>query len=310
MRFSMDYELAIVGAGPAGFSAAIYAKRSGISAVVFDRGNGGGLLQLAPNIENYAGFTSISGIDLAEKMKQHASKYADFHFYEEVKDVEPSSAGFMITTQKTTYQVGAVILCTGTEHKKLDVPGEAKLLGKGVSYCATCDGYFFKGKRVVVVGGGNAALMESIFLKQLGCKEVYVVHRRDQFRAEKIYEDEAREKGVHFLFNTLVEEIHGNENVSSIDLFNLNTNERSRLTVDGVFASVGVIPQNEIAQSLGLKLDENGYVIVDNEQRTNVRGVYAAGDITGGLRQVVTACAKGAIAALTTTEVLGKKYPY
>ena len=306
----MDYELAIVGAGPAGFSAAIYAKRSGISTIVFDRGSGGGLLQLAPNIENYAGFVSILGVDLVEKMKQHASKYADFHFYEEVKNVEPLSPGFMITTQKTTYQVGAVILCTGTEHKKLDVPGESKLLGKGVSYCATCDGYFFKGKRVVVVGGGNTALMESIFLKQLGCKEVYVVHRRDQFRAEKIYEDEAREKGVHFLFNTLVDEIYGNENVSSVSLFNVSTSERSRLTVDGVFASVGVIPQNEIARSLGLKLYEDGYIRVDNEQRTNVRGVYAAGDITGGLRQVVTACAKGAIAALTTTEVLGKKYPY
>jgi thioredoxin reductase (NADPH) len=179
-----------------------------------------------------------------------------------------------------------------------------------VSYCVTCDGFFFKGKRVVVVGGGNAALMESIFLKQLGCKEVYVVHRRDQFRAEKIYEDEAREKGIHFLFNTVVKEIRGNESVSSVVLFNLETNEHSRLAVDGVFASVGVLPQNEIAQSLQLKLDENGYVEVDNAQRTNVRGVYAAGDITGGLRQVVTACAKGAVAALSSTEVLGKKYPH
>jgi thioredoxin reductase (NADPH) len=306
----MDYELAIVGAGPAGFSAAIYANRSGISTVVFDRGSGGGLLQLAPNIENYAGFISIPGIDLVEKMKQHASKYADFHFYEVVKEIKPSSTGFMITTEKAHYQVGAVILCTGTEHKKLEVPGEPELVGKGVSYCVTCDGFFFKGKRVVVVGGGNAALMESIFLKQLGCKEVYVVHRRDQFRAEKIYEDEAREKGIHFLFNTVVKEIRGDESVSSVVLFNLETNEYSRLAVDGVFASVGVLPHNEIAQSLQLKLDENGYVVVDNAQRTNVRGVYAAGDITGGLRQVVTACAKGAVAALSSTEVLGKKYPY
>jgi thioredoxin reductase (NADPH) len=306
----MDYELAIVGAGPAGFSAAIYANRSGISTVVFDRGNGGGLLQLAPNIENYTGFVSIPGADLVEKMKQHASKYADFHFYEAVNEVKASSKGFLITTEKTTYPVGAVILCTGTEHKKLNVPGEPELIGKGVSYCATCDGFFFKGKRVVVVGGGNTALMESIFLKQLGCKDVYVVHRRDQFRAEKVYEDKARDKGVHFLFNTIVEKIYGNESVSSVGLFNLGTNERSQLTVDGVFASVGVLPQNEIAKSLYLKLDEDGYIRVDNAQRTNVRGVYAAGDITGGLRQVVTACAKGAVAALSSTEVLGKKYPY
>jgi thioredoxin reductase (NADPH) len=306
----MDYELAIVGAGPAGLSAAIYAKRSGISTVVFDRGSGGGLLQLAPNIENYAGFISIPGIDLVEKMKQHASKYADFHFYEDVKEVRASSPGFEVTTDKATYHVGAVILCTGTEHKKLDVLGEQEHVGKGVSYCATCDGFFFKGKRVVVVGGGNTALIESIFLKQLGCKEVYVVHRRDQFRAEKIYEDEAQEKGVHFMFNTIVEEIHGKDTVSSVGLFNLETTKRSRLTVDGVFASVGVLPQNEIAQMLQLTLDEDGYVVVDSAQRTSVSGVYAAGDITGGLRQVVTACAKGAVAALSSTEVLGKKYPY
>ncbi|MBN1860692.1 MAG: thioredoxin-disulfide reductase [Candidatus Thermoplasmatota archaeon] len=306
----MDYELAIIGAGPAGFSAAIYAKRSGISTVVFDRGGGGGLLQVAPNIENYAGFDSIPGIDLVEKMKQHAAKYADFHFYEEVKEITRSSPGFTIKTEKATYRVGAIILSTGTEHRKLEVPGEAELLGKGVSYCATCDGFFFKGKKVVVVGGGNTALIESIFLKQIGCKEVYVVHRRSQFRAEKIYEEEAREKGVQFLFNTIVEEIAGKETVSSITLFNLETSERKRLAVDGVFASVGVLPQNQIAQSLGLKLDENGYVVVDAGQRTNMPGVYAAGDITGGLRQVVVACAKGAIAALSSTEALGKKYPY
>ncbi|MFA5103391.1 MAG: FAD-dependent oxidoreductase [Candidatus Thermoplasmatota archaeon] len=306
----MDYELAIIGAGPAGFSAAIYAKRSGISTVVFDRGGGGGLLQIAPNIENYTGFDSIPGIDLVEKMKQHAAKYADFHFYEETKEITPSLPGFFVKTEKASYQVGAVILCTGTEHKKLDVPGEAEFLGKGVSYCATCDGFFFKGKRVVVVGGGNTALIESIFLKQIGCKDVYVVHRRGQFRAEKIYEEEAREKGVQFIFNTSVEEISGEENVSSVALFNLETSQRKRLAVDGVFASVGVLPQNQIAQSLGLKLDENGYIVVDAAQRTSVPGVYAAGDITGGLRQVIIACAKGAIAALSSTEALGKKYPY
>jgi thioredoxin reductase (NADPH) len=310
MRFFMDYELAIIGAGPAGFSAAIYAKRSGISTIVFDRGGGGGLLQVAPNIENYAGFVSIPGIDLVEKMKQHASKYADFHFYEEVKQVSLTSTGFLITTEKTKYQVGAVILCTGTEHKKLDVPGESEFIGKGVSYCATCDGFFFKGKRVVVVGGGNTALMESIFLKQLGCKEVTVIHRRDQFRAEKIYEEEAREKGVHFVFNTIVEEIKGTENVTSVSLFNLETSERSTILVEGVFASVGVLPQNQIAKALQLQTNEDGYIMVDSQQRTSVRGVYAAGDITGGLRQVVTACAKGAMAALSSTEVLGKKYPY
>lgn len=306
----MDYELAIIGAGPAGFSAAIYAKRSGISTVVFDRGGGGGLLQVAPNIENYTGFDSIPGIELVEKMKQHATKYADFHFYEEVKEITALSHGFKIRTEKAIYQVNAVILCTGTKHRKLDVPGETELLGKGVSYCATCDGFFFKGKKVVVVGGGNTALIESIFLKQIGCKEVYVIHRRNQFRAEKIYEEEALKKGVQFIFNTIVEEIVGEESVSFVNLFNMQTSERSQLSVEGVFASVGVLPQNQIAQFLGVKLDENGYIVVDTAQRTSVHRVYAAGDITGGVRQVIIACAKGAVAALSSTEALGKKYPY
>jgi len=190
------------------------------------------------------------------------------------------------------------------------VPGESEFIGKGVSYCATCDGFFFKGKRVIVVGGGNTALIESIFLKQLGCKDVHVIHRREQFRAEKIYEEEAKEKGVHFHFNTIVEEIQGKENVSSVSLFNLQTSDRSTLPVEGVFASVGVLPQNQIAKALRLQTNEGGYIVVDGEQRTSVRGVYAAGDITGGLQQVVTACAKGAVAALSSTEVLGKKYPY
>jgi thioredoxin reductase (NADPH) len=310
MRLLMDYELAVIGAGPAGFSAAIYAKRSGISTIVFDRGGGGGLLQLAPNIENYAGFESIPGIDLVEKMKQHAGKYADFHFYEEVTEVKQSGTGFTVKTNKAQYPVGAVILCTGTEHKKLEVPGEAELVGKGVSYCATCDGFFFREKRVIVVGGGNTALMEAIFLKQIGCAEVTVVHRRNQFRAEKIYEEEARAKGVRFIFDTIVEEIHGKDNVQSVSLFHLETTKRSQVLVDGVFASVGVLPQNEIARELKLQMSDDGYVVVDREQRTSLRGVYAAGDITGGLRQVITACAKGAVAALSSTEVLGKKYPY
>ncbi len=306
----MDYELAVIGAGPAGLSAAIYAKRSGITTVVFDRGSGGGLAQIAPAIENYPGFELISGFDLVERMKQHASRYAVLHFYEEVKKIEKKNSLFVVTTDKATYQVGAVIISTGTEHKKLDVPGEAEFLGKGLSYCATCDGFFFKGKKVAVIGGGNTALIEAIFLKQLGCKDVFIIHRRDQFRAEKIYVDEAQEKNIQFLFKTAVERIGGSEKVTHLDLVNLETKKHSKCLVDGVFASIGVIPQNKLALVLQVKVDEQGYVVVDEQQRTNVKGVYAAGDITGGLRQVVTACAKGAVAALASTEVLGKKYPY
>jgi len=306
----MDYELAIIGAGPAGYSAGIYAVRAGIKTVIFDRGNGGGRAVLSPKIENYAGFESISGMELMEKMKQHTSKYADIHFYEEVKKIVQSDNKFHIITEKKTYIVGAILFCTGTEHKKLDIPGEKEFQGKGVSYCATCDGFFFKGKKVAVIGGGNTAVMEAIFLKQIGCKEVSLIHRRDQLRAEKIYEDEAREKHVKILLNKNIEKINGKETVTSLCLTDTVSGKKSVYDADGVFISIGETPQNDLAKQLKIKLDEQGYIIVDRQQRTNVKGVYAAGDVTGGLRQVITACAEGAIAALASTEVLGKKYPY
>lgn len=306
----MGYELAIIGGGPAGYSAAIYAARSGIKALILDKGMGGGLANVSPKIENYPGFESISGIDLMEKMKQHASKYTEIHFNEEVKKIEKSKEEFIITTDRGTYNVKAIILCTGTDYRKLNAPGEKELTGKGVSYCATCDGFFFKDKKVVVVGGGNTALIEAIFLKQIGCKEVFVIHRRDQLRAEKAYEDDAIKKGVQIVYNTHVESINGQQNVEYLEIHDVNTDKISKFPIDGVFVSIGEEPQNQLAKELGVKLDERGFIITDKQQRTNVKGVYAAGDITGGLRQVVTACAEGAIAALASTEALGKQYPY
>ena len=306
----MNYELAVIGAGPAGYSAGIYASRAGIKTVVFDRSAGGGLATLSPNIENYAGFESISGIELMEKMKQHASKYVDIKYHEEVKKINRFDSKFSVVTSEGQYNVGAILLSTGTEHRKLNAPGEKDLQGKGVSYCATCDGFFFKGKKVAVVGGGNSALIDSIFLKQIGCKEVYIIHRRDQFRAEKAYEDEARNKEVQILFNKILVKINGEQKVEYIDIKDTKNEENTKLEVDGVFISIGEIPQNKLAKNLGIKLDENGFVIIDKQQRTNLKGVYAAGDITGGLRQIITACAEGAIAALSSTEVLNKIYPY
>jgi len=306
----MSYELAIVGAGPAGFSASIYAERAGIKTIVFDKSMGGGLANVSPKIENYAGFESISGIELMAKMKDHASKYADFHFNEEVKKIERTNDGFIIITDKTKYDVKAVLLCLGTEYRKLNISGEKELTGKGVSYCATCDGFFFKNKKVAVVGGGNSALIESIYLKQIGCKEVYVIHRRDQLRAEDAYKDEAIEKGVKIIYNTHVESINGKEKIEYLELHDVKSDKKTKFMIDGVFISIGEEPQNKLAKELDVKIDDKGFILTDKELRTNVKGVYAAGDITGGLRQVVTACAEGAIAALSTTEVLGKKYPY
>ena len=306
----MDYELAIIGGGPAGYSAAIYAVRAGIKTLVIDKGMGGGLANVSPKIENYPGFESISGMDLMEKMKQHASKYAGINFNEEVKKIEKSKDNFNIKSDKKLYIVKALILCMGTDYRKLNTPGEKELTGKGVSYCATCDGFFFKGKKVAVIGGGNTALIEAIFLKQIGCEEVFVIHRRDQLRAEKAYEDEAIEKGVQILYHTHVDSINGQQNVEFLEIHDVKTDKKSKFPIDGVFVSIGEEPQNELAKELEVKLDSRGFIIVDKQQKTNVKGVYAAGDITGGLRQVVTACAEGAVAALASTEVLNKKYPY
>jgi len=306
----MNYELGIIGAGPAGYAAAIYAERAGVKTIVFDKGMGGGLAAISPNIENYPGFESISGFELVEKMKVHASKYAEIKFGEEVTDIVKKENIFTIKTSKTKYPVKAVLLCTGTEYRKLDVSGEKEFSGRGVSYCATCDGFFFKGKNVAVVGGGNAALIEAIYLKQIGCSQVHIIHRRDQFRAEKAYENEAKDKGVIFHFNKIVDKINGNQKVENLDLKDTKTDKESKLEIDGVFVSIGEIPQNDLAKKLGVKLDDKGFILIDKEGRTNVKGVYAAGDITGGLRQVVTACAEGAIAALAATESVGKKYPY
>jgi len=306
----MKYELAIIGGGAAGFTAGIYAVRSGIKTVIFEKSFGGGLANVSPKIENYPGFESISGMDLMDKMKKHAGKYTDIHFNEEVNKIEKLKDKFKILTDKETYEAKAIVLCTGTDYRKLNTPGEKELTGKGVSYCATCDGFFFKNKKVAVVGGGNTALIESIFLKQTGCKEVYVIHRRDQLRAEDTYKNEAVKKGVKIIYNTHVESIKGDQHVKYLELHNVDSGEKSKLEVDGVFISIGEEPQNHFAKELGVALDERGFIIVDNKQRTNIKGVYAAGDITGGLRQVVTACAEGAIAALSSTESLGKQYPY
>jgi thioredoxin reductase (NADPH) len=305
----MDYELAIIGAGPAGYSASIYAGRSGIKAVVFDKIGGGGLALVSPKIENYAGFESISGSDLMDKMQKHASKYADIHFLEEVTNIK-NDEQFRIETSNKSYTTKAIILCMGTEYRKLGIPGEQELQGKGVSYCATCDGQFFKGKSVAVIGGGNTAVVEAIFLKQIGCKDVYLIHRRDQLRAEKAIEDEAISKQVKIIYSTHVESIHGGLKIEYLYLHDLKNDKKYNFLVDGVFVSIGEEPQNVLAKKLGVKVDEKGFVITDRQQRTNIKGVYAAGDITGGLRQIITACAEGAIAALSSTEVLGKQYPY
>lgn len=311
MKIYMDFELAVIGAGPAGYSAGIYAVRAGIHTALFDQSGGGGLAAIAPNIENYAGFPSITGMDLMEKMKAHATNYVDMHFYEQIETIEKKDKEFILhTSENKTYVVKAVLFATGTEHRKLTCAGASDFEGRGVSYCATCDGFFFKGKNVAVVGGGNSALIEAIYLKQIGCKQVSLIHRRDALRAEDAYEQDAKEAGVTFHLNKIIKEIKGKETVESLVLEDTTSLKKTTLPVDGLFISIGVIPNHDLAKKIGVRTDQQGYIKVDSQMRTNIKGVYAAGDITGGLRQIITAAAEGAVAALTTTEVLGKQYPY
>lgn len=309
MAVIKDYELAIIGGGPAGLTACIYAKRAGINAVLFEEKMAGGQAASTWLIENYPGFEGISGAELTARMKAHASKYAKIIEMAQINGVKAGTDKVEISTDGGDYEVGAVILATGADHKKLGVKGEKEFTGRGVSYCAVCDATFFKGKKVAVVGGGNSAAAEALYLRDVGC-DVYMIHRRNQLRAEQALQNALKTKGVNFIFDSVVEEIHGARLVDGITLKHARTNILAKMDVSAVFISVGEEPKNELAKKLGIALDERGYVIVDAHMRTSVKRVYAAGDITGGVRQVITACAKGAIAALSCTEALGKQYPF
>lgn len=307
----MDMELAIVGAGSAGYSAAIYAGRSGLNTVVFDKGSGGGLANLAPLVENYPGFESISGMDLMDKMKDHAQGYAQFNMFEEVTNLVPEddSAHVRVVTPKGDYEVGAVIIATGATYKLLNVPGEKTFLGRGVSYCATCDGSFFKNKEVAVIGGGNSAVNEALYLHYLGCR-VTIVHRRNLLRAEATLGQRVTAQGIAVIWNSEVEEIVGDTKVTGLHIKNRETGKVTTLSVDGAFISVGEVPQSDLAKELGVETYGPGYIKTDRMQRTNVLRVLAAGDVTGGMRQILTACAEGALASMNAIEILGKQYPF
>ncbi|MHC1567153.1 MAG: thioredoxin-disulfide reductase [Candidatus Syntropharchaeia archaeon] len=296
----MNHDLLIVGAGPAGLTAGIYGARGGLDTVVIERGIVGGLASEAPVVENFPGFEEIRGGELVERMKEHTSKYVEIRELESVKSIEKKEE-FVVSTDKGVYYSKALILATGTTHRKLGVKGEEELFGRGVSYCATCDGFFFKNKKIAVIGGGNTAIADAIYLRDIGC-DVTVIHRRDELRAEKSLQKKL--KGVKILWDSVVEEIRGDESVKSILIYNKKEDRRREIEVDGVFICVGERPNNELAIPLGIKLDEGGYIITDKYQRTNIPRIYAAGDITGGIKQIVVACGEGAVAALSAQEDL------
>jgi len=292
------YDIIIIGAGPGGLTAAIYAGRQGTKNLMIDRDLAGGIGREVPEMENYPGFDNISGLELIEKMKAQATKNTELHEMEAVEEIiqTEDEYRFTVKTNKDQYQSKTIILATGSSHRHLEAKGEEEFKGKGVSYCATCDGFFFAGRDIVMVGGGNSALQEALYLNNLGAN-VTLIHRRDEFRAQKHLQNMIKEAGINTILNATVEEIKGEMLVESVILKDTKTGELTEHPTNGVFISVGYIPHTELATQLGVNLDETGHIIIDKEQKTNVDYVYAIGDVCVGLKQWVVACGEGAVAA-------------
>lgn len=293
------YDIIIVGAGPGGLTAGIYAGRQGTKTLILDKNLAGGIGREVPEMENYPGFDLVSGLELAEKMKNQCVKNVELHENEGVntiEKIEDNDYNFKVESDEHSYLTKTVIIATGSSHQQLNIPGEEEFKGRGVSYCATCDGMFFAGKDIAMVGGGNSALQEAVFLSNLGCN-VTVIHRREEFRAEQYLQDKLKEKGIKTIMNATVEEIKGDMLVSSITIKDKESGELKDLEVDGVFISVGYKPHTKLAEELGVDLDKNNQIITDKNQKTNMDYVYSAGDVCGGVKQWVVACGEGAIAA-------------
>lgn len=293
------YDIIIVGAGPGGLTAGIYAGRQGTKTLILDKNLAGGIGREVPEMENYPGFDLVSGLELAEKMKDQCVKNVELHENEGVNTIEKiddNDYNFKVESDEHSYLTKTVIIATGSSHQQLNIPGEEEFKGRGVSYCATCDGMFFAGKDIAMVGGGNSALQEAVFLSNLGCN-VTVIHRREEFRAEQYLQDKLKEKGIKTIMNATVEEIKGDMLVSSITIKDKESGELEDLEVDGVFISVGYKPHTKLAEELGVDLDKNNQIITDKNQKTNIDYVYSAGDVCGGVKQWVVACGEGAIAA-------------
>ena len=291
------YDVIIIGGGPAGYSAALYASRAGYEAVVVERLSAGGQMALTGDIDNYPGFEEgIDGFTLGMKMQQSAERFGAVTKYAEIRSVDFSGEVKRLYTQKEELLARNVIIASGANPRELGVDGEADYIGRGIHYCAHCDGRFYKDKTVAVIGGGNSAAADALYLSKL-VKKVYLVHRRDTLRAEKIYADKLFEaENVEFLWDNKVESLEAGERVNAINLVNLKNGEKRNLQIDGVFVSIGRRPATEFLGG-ALSLDGNGYIIAGEDTKTNIDGVFAVGDVrTKELRQVVTAVADGAVA--------------
>ncbi|WP_088041441.1 thioredoxin-disulfide reductase [Bacillus sp. EAC] len=292
------YDVVIIGAGPAGMTAAVYTSRANLSTLMMERGVPGGQMANTEEIENYPGFDSILGPDLSNKMFDHAKKFGAEYAYGDIKEIIDGKEYKTIIAGKKEYKARAIIITTGAEYKKIGVPGEQELGGRGVSYCAVCDGAFFKDKELVVIGGGDSAVEEGVYLTRFASK-VTIVHRRDELRAQKILQDRAfANEKISFVWNTTLKQINGTDGkVSGVTLVNTQNGEESDFKTDGVFIYIGMLPLTKPFLNLGIT-NENGYIETNDAMETKVPGIFAAGDVREKtLRQVVTATGDGSIAA-------------
>lgn len=302
------YDLAILGAGPAGICAAIYATRGKLNTLWLEKKFvQGGQIVDTYEVDNYPGLPGITGLDLGETMVNHAEKLGIKPKREPVLSIEEENGLKVIRTKKNRYMAKAVILACGAAHRQLGIPGEEKLSGMGVSYCATCDGAFFQDGTVAVVGGGNVAVEDAILLSRT-CKKVYLVHRRDELRADKVLQDKLFKcANVEMVWDSVPTVIEGTDKVEDIKVHNVKTDEGKTIAVDGVFIAVGILPNTEKFKGL-VDLDESGYIIAGEDGVTSTPGIFAAGDIrTKNLRQVVTAVADGANAVVSVQRYLMEK---
>ena len=302
----VECDLVIVGGGPAGLTAGIYSERSGLQTAVIEREALGGQVATTPIVENYPGFTQVGGKTLVDIMVSHALQYVQIFQGEAVVDIEYGQP-ITVTTNRRRFLAKTVLLATGASHRHLNVPGEHRLGGRGVSYCSTCDGPLFKGKKVVMVGGGNSAVTEALYLSHMGA-DVALIHRRDNLRAQDVLAKQLEQNGIPVLWNSEIKEIKGQERVEEIEIYNNKTQETSTLKTDGVFIAIGYTPAVDLAEAIGLELSEDGYIKHDGKHRTNIPGIYSAGDVEGGYKQIVTATGQGAEAAMTIFEDLINPY--
>jgi thioredoxin reductase (NADPH) len=299
-------DVVIVGGGPAGLAAGIYTERSGLRTAVLERDALGGQVATTPIVENYPGFAQVGGKTLVDIMVSHALQYVQIYPGESVLDIQPGDP-IVVQTSRRKFETRAVLLATGAKHRHLGVPGEERLAGRGVSYCSTCDGPLFRDKKVIMVGGGNSAVTEALHLFHLGI-DVTLVHRRDKLRAQDFLAKQLSDNNIPVLWNAEVKEIRGKERVEEVVLIDNRSGKESVFKTNGVFIAIGYEPSVELAKKIGVALTDDGFIKHDERHRTNIPGIYSAGDVEGGYKQIVTASGQGSAAAISIFEDLINPY--